>query len=197
MFKAFHHEASNQTYIDGAILNNNPVLIADKERKLLWPMIKTPDVFVSLGTSYNGARDSVLLESPAPRKGILSHGKDLMKIAIDHIALALDSEKAWHSFLTVLEPGPEDRRRYFRINPRLQAAPPPLDDVGSMMRIQETVRHLIDQDAVASLALRLIASSFYFEVSGTKIPESGECACKGKSPHCYRALSFASYFHFV
>ena len=138
-------------------------------------------MLVSIGTSYNGARNSVIEESRAPRRGILRHGKDLIKIAVDHVALALDSEKAWHSYLTILDPSPEERQRYYRINPRLQNEPPRMDDVDSMLAIRETARQLIDPNMIGALASRLIASSFYFEKHGASDTENGISTCEGKS----------------
>ena len=54
-FKPFEHKSSNRTYLDGALYNNNPVKIIQRERKLLWPDVagKHPDILLSIGTSQN------------------------------------------------------------------------------------------------------------------------------------------------
>jgi patatin-like phospholipase/acyl hydrolase len=62
-FKPFMHEATKRTYLDGAIYHNNPVRLAHRERKLLWPDIanRDPDIFLSIGTGQHEAlraRDS-------------------------------------------------------------------------------------------------------------------------------------------
>lgn len=52
-FKPFHHVlGTGRSFIDGALYNNNPVKIAQKERRLLWPEVskKHPDVLLSIGT---------------------------------------------------------------------------------------------------------------------------------------------------
>lgn len=52
-FKAFYHGATRRSYLDGALYNNNPAGIADRERKALWPDVAdcAPDIFLSIGTS--------------------------------------------------------------------------------------------------------------------------------------------------
>jgi patatin-like phospholipase/acyl hydrolase len=54
-FKAYRNEKSGRTYFDGAFYNNNPVRVAHRERRLLWPDVadKNPDVFLSIGTGQN------------------------------------------------------------------------------------------------------------------------------------------------
>jgi patatin-like phospholipase/acyl hydrolase len=56
-FKPFCHEATKRTYLDGAIYHNNPVRLAHRERRLLWPDVadREPDLFLSIGTSQNQA----------------------------------------------------------------------------------------------------------------------------------------------
>ena len=169
MFKPFCHGPSKQVYTDGAIYHNNPIQIADKERKLIWPELEnnSPDIIVSVGTSYNPtARSSAenTLSPLSPRLGVFSHGKSLMKIAMDHIASGLDSEKTWSSYMNVLHPPSNQRARYVRINPQLKENPPRLDEVERLPYIQDVVREISSTDvSIQNVALRLIASSFYFE----------------------------------
>ena len=160
-------------YTDGAIYHNNPIQIADKERKLIWPELENepPDIIVSVGTSYNPATRSSAekaLSPLSPRLGVFSHGKSLMKIAIDHIASTLDSEKTWRSYMDVLHPPLSQRGRYVRINPQMKENPPRLDEVDRLPYLQEAVREIVStDDSIQTVALRLIASSFYFEKSHT------------------------------
>lgn len=89
-----------------------------------------------------------------------------MKIAIDHIASGLDSEKIWRSYMNVLNPPPNQRARYVRINPQLRENPPALDEVERLPYLQEVVREMSSTDvSIQMVAHRLIASSFYFEKS--------------------------------
>lgn len=186
MFKPFCHGPSKQVYTDGAIYHNNPIQIADKERKLIWPELENdpPDIIVSVGTSYNpAARSSAekALSPLSPRLGVFSHGKSLMKIAIDHIASSLDSEKTWHSYMNVLHPPTNQKARYVRINPQLRENPPGLDEVERLPYIQEVVREMSSTDvSIQNVALRLIASSFYFEKShAVELASDGSVGIKG------------------
>lgn len=176
-------------YTDGAIYHNNPIQIADKERKLIWPELEndSPDIIVSVGTSYNPAArsSSEKASSPlSPRLGVFSHGKSLMKIAIDHIASSLDSEKAWRSYMDVLNPPPNRKARYIRINPQLNENPPGLDEVHRLPYIQEVAREMSSTNvSIQNVALRLIASSFYFEKSQpVELSSDGSIHVKGLFP---------------
>ena len=168
MFKPLCRGSSKQVYTDGAIYHNNPIQIADKERKLIWPDLENdfPDLVVSVGTTYHSAARLSTEKVAVPRLGVFSHGKALYKIVVDHIASALDSEKAWHSYMNVVQPPPNHRSKYIRINPQLNEDPPRLDEIERMSYIQDMVREmLISDDKIQKVALRLIASSFYFEKS--------------------------------
>ncbi|KAL9033910.1 MAG: hypothetical protein Q9214_007286, partial [Letrouitia sp. 1 TL-2023] len=57
-FKPFEAQGNlRRMYLDGAIYYNNPVRVANHERKLLWPDVADhpPDIFLSVGTGKNGA----------------------------------------------------------------------------------------------------------------------------------------------
>lgn len=190
MFKPYCHGPSKQVYTDGAIYHNNPIQIADKERKLIWPEMENdfPDIIVSVGTSYNPAARPSSDKALSPRYsrlGVLSHGKSLMKIAIDHIASSLDSEKAWRSYMDVLHPLPNQKARFTRINPQLKENPPGLDEVDRLPYIKEIVREMSSTDVnIQNVALRLIASSFYFEKSQTvELAPDGSIHVKGLFPN--------------
>ena len=102
----------------------------------------------------------------SPRLGVSSHSKSLMKNSIDHIASTLDSEKTWRSYIDILDPPLSQKGRYVRINPQLEEDPPRLDEVDRLPYIQEAVRDMLSTDVtIQNIALRLIASSFYFEKS--------------------------------
>ena len=119
-----------------------------------------------MGTTYNSAARLSTEKAALPRRGVLSHGKALIRIGMDHIASALDSEKAWHSYKNVLQPPSNHRAKYIRINPQLNEDPPHPDEVDRMSYIQDVVREMSSSDErIQKVALRLIASSFYFEKS--------------------------------
>ena len=168
MFKPLRHEPSKQVYSDGAIYHNNPIQIADKERKLIWPDLEneSPDLIISVGTTYNSAARLSTEKAALSRQGVISHHKALYRIAMDHIASALDSEKTWHSYMNVLQPPSNHRAKYIRLNPQLNQDPPRLDEVERMSYIQDVIREMLNSDdKIPKVALRMIASSFYFEKS--------------------------------
>lgn len=55
-FKPFVCQTSRRSYLDGALYHNNPVVVAWRESKLLWPDVQSrePDVLLSLGTGKHG-----------------------------------------------------------------------------------------------------------------------------------------------
>lgn len=172
--------------MDGAIYHNNPVQIADKERKLLWPgMAKEyPDLLVSLGSCYNPNSNVTRDDSPLPQSGFWSYGKSLLKIAYDHVMSALNSEEAWHAYMNVLSPPSNQRSKYFRLNPELDEEPPLLDQVEHMSIIKQKVNLIMcDNNVVQRLASHLIASSFYFQVTGVEREPLGGVMIKGKLDH--------------
>ena len=169
-------------YLDGAIYHNNPINIADKERKLIWPSLENyhPDIVLSIGTSMNATGRSTVEKEPSPLSGILSHGRSLYKIAIDHIVSNLDSEKAWENYLSVLQPPPDYRSRYVRLNPRIGEDPPKIDEVDRLKYIQDTVRKELSVDRrIDKIASQLIASSFYFEIDKIMKGSDDDVHCQG------------------
>lgn len=140
-----------------------------------------PDITVSVGTTYNSNAKASTPKAYSARSGLVSHGKSLYKIAIDHIASALDSEKTWLSYMNVLQPPSSHEMRYVRFNPPLDEDPPRLDKVEDMTYLQEIVRENLDSDVrIQRVALQLIASSFYFEKStALLIEQDGSIKFKG------------------
>ena len=125
-----------------------------------------PDIMLSIGTAFSPKSNPAVERSTPLRRGVFSHGKALYKIARNHVALSLDSEMTWENYMNVLQPHPFYRSRYVRLNPRLMEDPPALDDVSRMKYIQELTRDkFTDDKRIREVALKLIASSFYFEKS--------------------------------
>ena len=167
IFKPFTHEPSKQVYIDGAVYHNNPIQVADLERKLLWPTegYNIPDFVLSLGTTYNPNNRKKLIEKSSMMNiGLFGHAKSLASIAMDHIRSSLDSEKTWTDYKLQLSLPELYKDRYQRINPVLLEDPPALDDVPRMKRLQHIVRKQMKGDiSISRAAHRLMATSFYFE----------------------------------
>ena len=189
IFKPMCHEASRQVYADGAIYHNNPIQIADQERKLLWPHLADdqPDIILSIGTSYNpdSVRRINMQRTSTLRLGVLNQAKNLLKLAMDTISSTLDSQKTWETYMEVLNPPNHHRHRYVRLNPKLTEDPPPLDQVDQMIRLQGIVRQqTMNDERIKELAIQLIATSFYFEKIGQMQEASGGgYEIKGRSPN--------------
>lgn len=164
------HDASKQMYYDGGVHYNNPVEVADRERKLIWPDLQDqePDLLLSVGTAYNTrskSPQSPVLARHVATKGMFAYVRYLAKLAVDHIVVSLDSEKKWHDYIDTKAPSAADRSRYWRLNTELDHDPPKMDDVGSIKDLQEkTWLQFGDSIQVKKLACHFVATCFYFEI---------------------------------
>jgi len=153
--------------LDGGLYFNNPIQVADTERRLLWPADghSYPDFVLSIGTAYNQhPRKKSGERSSRSSFGLFSHAKGLATLAMDHIKSSLDSEKTWTDYYQQLNLPPMYRDRYQRLNPILSEDPPALDDVACMNSLQmKTRKYMQDDTALNRAAHRLLATSFYFE----------------------------------
>ena len=190
-FKSFYHKASGHTFDDGGITYNNPVVLANTERKIIWPeqKEKDPDILLSIGTLWSGKDKS------DPKKlgkvgskakfGLSRYVKKAFNIVVNAIKNDLDCENTWSSFYDSLNIGEEDgyrKKKYCRINPKIRNAPPALDSVSSMDELQEIAqRYCSTSPEIKNVASRLIASLFYFELKNAKAsPQAGRWTCEGK-----------------
>ncbi|KAI0474210.1 hypothetical protein F4859DRAFT_521928 [Xylaria cf. heliscus] len=176
-FKSFHHEASQKTYIDGAVLHNNPVRIADSERKSICPENQAPDLFLSIGTGSSPSLSRVGSEKMnPPRKGILSHGRYLYGIMRSTLEQTLDCEKAWDDFIggVITSLSTSLDSRFVRINPDVGEIPA-LDDKGEIASLRARARGALEGDErIPDIAKQLVASSFYFDHLKMSDPKAGE-----------------------
>ncbi|KAI9741336.1 MAG: hypothetical protein M1834_003053 [Cirrosporium novae-zelandiae] len=186
IFKSFFHSGSRQLYLDGALYHNNPINIADRERKLIWPDVleSYPDVILSIGTgvSENSKADEV--PAKPSHRGIISHLKALTKIAVDHIASSLDSEQKWKEYMAAVSPPRRYKDRSIRLNLHLDGDPPKLDDVDSLEDLQGMTRRYFMEEqnkvSIQDVADHLLATSFYFESVSVIDLENGWFRCSGK-----------------
>ncbi|KAI9659446.1 MAG: hypothetical protein M1821_001704 [Bathelium mastoideum] len=181
-FKPFYHERSKATYMDGGICHNNPIVIAEKERKLVGGKFGDllPDLVLSIGTGTTPRpRQDDDPNVSAPSLGVMNHLKHKIKIAKDHIRSALDCEQTWDNFLERVPR--EQHARYVRINPRLSMQTPKLDDLGSLRVLQIAVQAQMPNDpSILYVANKLISSCFYFELAGSQSDCPETCALPGR-----------------
>ncbi|KAK4504134.1 hypothetical protein PRZ48_005049 [Zasmidium cellare] len=179
-----------KTYLDGGIRSANPAFIADRERRLIWPDVSEPDMFLSLGTGQN--RITVLQKLSERQPSQMSPaaaGPDTRKSGsrwrtrrVDDV---LEAELAWAAFrnYAVRERSEARGRRFIRFNPDLDREPPAADSKSDMMSLQVNVRKRLQtahrQAALRNVAHRLVASSFYLDLQSKATAEKSEQICTG------------------
>lgn len=193
-FKAFRSKRNSRGYLDGALYHNNPVRVADLERRLIWPdtEFSPPDILLSIGTSCNNTirqeaqdrlRFPLRANDPTLRSGVgeNQYGKpkgvrkrttqmskiiNIMKNRVENI---LDTEMTWLMFMSDAARGKEDSRtRYRRINPSTGKDPPRLDDTKMLPNLRAGIQSIMKygdlQKQIGETARHLVASLFYLEV---------------------------------
>lgn len=179
-----------KTYLDGGLRCVNPAFIADRERRLIWPDVGEPDLFLSVGTGQN--RITILEKlSNRPKENLPSTmipkpgqtGEEARRAAktwrrkSDEI---LDAELAWQDFraYAVRERSEAKGRRFIRFNPDLDKEPPTADSKGDLENLQLVVRKRLQTPhrlaALKNVAHRLVASSFYLDMQSKAISDRNE-----------------------
>ena len=179
-FKAFRSTRNKRVYLDGALYHNNPVQVADLERRLIWPDTAglPPDILLSIGTSCNQsitnkARNSLQEPSfslPDIERESRSRMGKLITLMRNRVGDILNTEITWLRFMSAAVRGDEDdKKRYQRINPDIKEEPPKLDDKDQRRRLQLLVQRLLKDGTlkrqISSVARQLIASCFYVEIT--------------------------------
>ncbi|KAK5102797.1 hypothetical protein LTS08_003597 [Lithohypha guttulata] len=168
IFRPYTHGPTGQTFMDGGIYYNNPIEVALREHRLVWPNNRPegPDVLLSLGTGYTGARKARLADPPS--LGIVSHFKQMLKIAVDHVKSSQNSEEQYRS---TYDRVPNNlKARFPRLTILVPEGLPKLDDVSAISDLKTVTRENLNSrwSEIRGIANRLLASSFYFEpMSGT------------------------------
>ncbi|KAL8777571.1 MAG: hypothetical protein Q9213_007807 [Squamulea squamosa] len=172
-FKSFRSTRNNHGYLDGALYHNNPVRVADLERRLIWPETEDspPDILLSIGTSCNdaihnevqrnaglsrqrkpamGSRpSSTIISGPRrifTRKHKKSQPRKWFNILVNRIENILDTEMRWLTFMSEAGRGDElNRLRYHRINPNIREDPPRLDEVKKLPHLRQRMIHVMKE----------------------------------------------------
>lgn len=185
-FKPFRSKRNSRGYLDGALYHNNPVRVADIERRLIWPDSESfhPDILLSIGTSYNGVnradrdfshshRQELGHEAEASQHDTSTNRRiitpSIINILKSRVENILDAERTWLSFMSDAARGDgEFKTRYRRINPNIEEDPPQLDEVKKLphlkKRMQQIVKYEEFQNQTKEIARQLVASLFYVEV---------------------------------
>lgn len=170
-FRSYYHKSTRQIYEDGGLYYNNPVEIADAERKMIWPesALDHPDIVLSIGSGYNPNKN---LNNPVPTKfsrptrfGVISNIKNLKRIAKDHIAISTESQRTWNAWFRIVSRSVDDVNRFYRLNVDCHQDPPTLDDISGMQELRElTHQQYGANQIIQKIASHLVATSFYVNV---------------------------------
>ena len=191
-FKPHASKQNNRSYVDGAVYHNNPVFVADMERRLIWGEAagSQADIILSLGTSQNSdIADQALSNSahftPPNATSVSAFSRDksdgvknqwrkkkLLEKFTSRIKDITDAERIWRDFVSLSESARKARdqaHRLVRINPDIGIEPPALDAKDKVQELQERVKEVLgknsaQKDTVEKVSRQLVASSFYAEV---------------------------------
>jgi hypothetical protein len=219
-FKPYYHMPTRKSYMDGALRRNNPIRVADEERKLIWPDDNLrPDIVLSLGSGIHIGQsrlhDRFVTSSNRERvKDLIPEGlRKNISAAYDMITSTLNCEKEWDDFVYAHRSDPKFVNRCHRLNVGLLEKPPKLDDISQLDTLQDKAikylgkrpcsipytnqRYRSAHDHIKVVANRMLATLFYFDddnVGGDDDPPtiSGFLRCR-LSPSMRR--QFASILH--
>ncbi|KAI9662379.1 MAG: hypothetical protein M1821_008546 [Bathelium mastoideum] len=208
-FKIHRSDRNNRGYVDGAVFHNNPIFVADQERRLIWKATAnaSPDIVLSIGTGKDKEISNQVTRRPSshlresaidPSFHRSSHRrvtrklrtKALLKKILDRMNDIVDAERIWQDFLSNASYR-HSEDRFFRINPDLGMKPPELDCAERVHELGQKVQRVLREDPALGKTLgrvgrQLIASSFFADVefrSGT-IPDPGSHQKVFISLHC-------------
>lgn len=76
LFKPFE-SLGKHVYLDGAVYYNNPVKVANNERKFLWPDVADapPDIILSIGSGMNRDKIAEELENDSTERSVVRQAK--------------------------------------------------------------------------------------------------------------------------
>ncbi|KAL8938711.1 MAG: hypothetical protein Q9216_003748 [Gyalolechia sp. 2 TL-2023] len=174
-FKTFRPAQSSREFTDGDVYHNNPVKVANSERKYIWPDVDHlyPDLLLSIGTGK--CLDDLETEEAPQKKGEqeakwLQWLPKALQILFAKMHDSLDTEKTWQKFIETV-PAEDVAQRYIRINPDLRHGVPALDEKSSIQGLETETRRSLSymNSAIRAIADRLVASCFYYEKASGQI----------------------------
>lgn len=190
-FKPLSNTRNGKRYLDGAIHYNNPVQVADSERRLIWPETRDspPDILLSIGTGCNKKIHKQTQHAPTHqrlisdfedralvfrKKSANSQIRNYFKLAKDRVESLLDPEIAWLTFVSTASRA-RDESRYWRMNPDIESELPKLDEVEKVVYLREKMRQVKKGDGfqmqARAIARNLVASCFYADIAKLASPQ--------------------------
>lgn len=150
--------------MDGALYHNNPIKVADSERKLVWANSRcsTLDILLSIGTGYKIPQADSSLTLNSLSNGLLRHGELILRMGQELKENLLDCEKTFEEYVSQI-PQPL-QSRYVRYNVKIDNLPA-LDAVTELGALQTNTNTELSRNParVKHLAIQLVSTSFYFE----------------------------------
>ncbi|KAF3925706.1 hypothetical protein AA313_de0203694 [Arthrobotrys entomopaga] len=191
-FREFSHITSKEVYLDGGIYHQNPIYIANSERKLIWPEVEhlAPDIVLSIGSGYN-PHPKTRKPKKFRSKGVAQTMERLQWMATNHIESSIVAENIWNNWLAANATNKDDVNRYVRFNVQFSQHddPPHFDDLASMGKVEFEARKQINSfgQKIKLLADHLICSTFYFVLTDSNRYSDAnghtrEIRCKGITP---------------
>ncbi|KAH8703381.1 hypothetical protein BGW36DRAFT_457672 [Talaromyces proteolyticus] len=181
---------NRQSFQDGGLKHNNPIGLAVKEGKILWPDSSDVDIAVSIGSGYAETR----LADGNVVHGYAVHG--WLKRCIDVWESSLDSERLWQEYSRSLDP--EEKSRHHRLNVKISDTLPFMADVAKIDDMEEqAIRFYSQPDSKQQLrraAEASIAALFYiridrvFQAGRDSYNYNGRILCRLEKKHHLRLL---------
>ncbi|KAI5796092.1 acyl transferase/acyl hydrolase/lysophospholipase, partial [Pyronema domesticum] len=155
------------TFQDGGLLNNNPLGIAQREMRVIWPQPTVMDIALSLGTGTASFSAS----------GINWWSRSWLGRVYQSFMTSLDGQRAWEELQNHL---PEERKaRYFRLNHQFEGQEPPIDDLAEMHRLNTPAKEGATTTTDMEFAELLVTKQFYFELDETPRYIDNRYQCTG------------------
>ena len=182
-FKPFVHEESGNIFSDGALNYNNPIEVAEYERKMLWPDHLHPDLLLSLGTGGEPKEEIELEPDVIAQRGLVGYLKRLKAIVAHQNKFVMNSELAWENFRGRKALEKMEDRAYIRLSMEMDE-PPRIDEVEKLdFLIKEATRYAESHEGVINdTVTKLIASLFYVrldEAQADRQEDGQRHLCKG------------------
>jgi hypothetical protein len=188
-------------YVDGGMEKNNPVSIADSERRFIWPdkSENSRDIVLSVGTGYqtdfNGEPSNKVLLSQMMKR--LERLGIVDKIATMRLVLhnTTNCQKMWNDYRHSLGPDDSLVSKCHRVN--VPYGPGQglgsLDAVSKMSSMKDEALRFLEQESksvslkiqkdsakkIELIARQLVASLFYFQVKVIDSLDDEEDYCRG------------------
>ncbi|KAF4958448.1 hypothetical protein FGADI_2370 [Fusarium gaditjirri] len=197
-FQPFVHPETKRSYIDGALMHNNPVSLAYSEVEKIWPGSLPPDIVLSIGTGmvvdpksgkmktkHNSKLDSFRKYIP---RGYLMR----IEAGLGIIQSSTSCHEAWKEFRSMSVTDRRLRHNYHRLNVGLKQRVE-MDDVENMdALLEECEKYLCDgtkmfyydkayrtaPEHLQVVARRLLASLFYYVGPLERTMKGGKCVGK-------------------